>query len=313
MKAGYQSPTPKSLTPISPSEDKYIVWHIEGGLGKNIAATSLISSIKKKHPDRKFIMVASYPEIFLNFPEIERVYAVGNTPYFYQDYIEGKDTLVYRHEGYFQNGHINKEQHLIKSWCELLDLEYTEQTPVLLLNLIQQKTADYWRREKPVMVIQTNGGPLNDNRDYSWTRDMPYALAAELVNKYSQQYHIIQICRNQSQAIPGAEAIFQPLSNFEFLTVLAASQKRVLIDSSLQHAAAAFNLPSTVLWIGTSPKVFGYNMHSNIVALSPKFKPKLINSYIFDYSFDGVAIECPYDNILEMFDFDALLKSIETT
>ena len=82
-------------------KEKYIVWHIEGGLGKNIAATSLISSIYKKHSDRKFIMVASYPEIFLNFPEIERVYNVGNTPYFYQDYIEEKDTLVFRQEGYY--------------------------------------------------------------------------------------------------------------------------------------------------------------------------------------------------------------------
>jgi ADP-heptose:LPS heptosyltransferase len=70
MKAGYKG------------KDKYLVWHIEGGLGKNIAATSLISSIKKKYPDRKLIMVASYPEIFLNFPDIERVYPVGNTPYF---------------------------------------------------------------------------------------------------------------------------------------------------------------------------------------------------------------------------------------
>mgnify|MGYP000064527026 CR=1 FL=1 len=26
----------------------------------------------------------------------------------------------------------------------------------------------------------------------------------------------------------------------------------------MQHAAAAFNLPSTVCWVGTSPKVFGY-------------------------------------------------------
>ena len=28
-------------------EEKYIVWHIEGGLGKNIAATSLLSSLKE--------------------------------------------------------------------------------------------------------------------------------------------------------------------------------------------------------------------------------------------------------------------------
>jgi len=301
MKAGYKG------------KDKYLVWHIEGGLGKNIASTSLISSIKKKYEDRKIIIVCSYPEIFLNFPDVERVYPVGNTPYFYQDYIEDKDTLVFRHEGYFQNGHIKKEQHLIKSWCELLNLEYTGQTPVLLLNLVQQRNAIQWQREKPIMVIQTNGGPVSDNRVYSWTRDIPPAISSLIIAEYSKNYHIIQICRNESEALPGVEAIYQPLSNFELITILAASQKRVLIDSCLQHAATALNLPSTVLWIGTSPEVFGYKMHSNIKANPPKYKPKLINSYLFDYSFDGEAIQCPYDNVLEMFDLEKLNESIKTT
>jgi hypothetical protein len=301
MKAGYKG------------KDKYLVWHIEGGLGKNIAATSLISSIKKKYEDRKIIIVCSYPEIFLNFPDIDRVYPVGNTPYFYQDYIEDKDTLVFRHEGYFQNGHIKKEQHLIKSWCELLDLEYTNQTPVLLLNLVQQRSAMLWQREKPIMVIQTNGGPLSDNRIYSWTRDIPPAISSLIIAEYSKDYHIIQICRNEKEALPGVEAIYQQLSNFELITILAASQKRILIDSCLQHAATALNLPSTVLWIGTSPEVFGYEMHSNIKANPPKYKPKLINSYLFDYSFDGEAIQCPYDNVLEIFDLEKLNESIKNT
>lgn len=301
MKAGYKG------------KDKYLVWHIEGGLGKNIAATSLISSIKKHYSDRKIIMVASYPEIFLNFPDIERVYPTGNTPYFYQDYIEDKDTLVFRHEAYFQNGHIKKEQHLIQSWCELLGLEYTNQTPVLLPNLVQQRMTIQWQREKPIMLIQTNGGPLDDNRIYNWTRDMPVGISSLIVNEYSKDYHIIQICRNEKEAIPGVEAIYQPLSNFELITALAVSQKRVLIDSSLQHAAAALNLPSTVLWVGTSPKMFGYDMHSNIIANPPKYKPKLINSYLFDYSFEGIPTQCPYDNVLEMFDLEKLNESIKNT
>ena len=32
----------------SNNSNKYVVWHIEGGLGKNVAATSLISSVKQK-------------------------------------------------------------------------------------------------------------------------------------------------------------------------------------------------------------------------------------------------------------------------
>lgn len=298
MKAGFKT------------KDKYVVWHIEGGLGKNIAATSLISSIKKKYEDRKLILVASYPEIFLNFPEVERVYMTGSTPYFYQDYIEDKDTLVFRQEGYFQNGHINKQHHLIQSWCELLGLEYAEQQPVLLPNLVQQRMVNSWQREKPVMVLQTNGGPLGDNLIYSWTRDMPPAIAMKIAQYYSNEYHIIQICRNEREAIPGVEAIYQPLTNFELLSVLAVSQKRVLIDSCLQHAAAALKLPSTVLWVGTSPTVFGYELHDNIKAASPKYKPKLIDSYLFDYSFEGRPEQCPYDSPEDMFSLAEITESI---
>jgi ADP-heptose:LPS heptosyltransferase len=301
MKVGYQT------------KDKFLVWHVEGGLGKNIAATSLIASIKKAYEDRKIIIVASYPEIFLNFPEVERVYPAGNTPYFYQDYIQDKDTLVFRQEGYFQNGHISKQQHLIESWCELLKIEYTGQQPVLLPNLVQQRMTNFWQREKPVMVLQTNGGPLGDDRIYSWTRDMPPIIAAQIAQYYAQDYHIIQICRNEKEAVPGTEVIYQSTSNFELISVLAVSQKRVLIDSSLQHAAAALKLPSTVLWIGTSPKVFGYELHTNVVAAEPKYRPKLIDSYLFDYSFEGRPEQCPYDSPEEMFSFRELVEHIEKT
>ncbi len=47
------------------------------------------------------------------------------------------------------------------------------------------------------------------------------------------------------------------------------------------------NLKSTVLWIGTIPKNFGYDLHSNVVAKPPKGNVKMIDSYIFDYSFEG--------------------------
>lgn len=42
-------------------QDKNLIWHIQGGLGKNIAATALIGDIKKKYSDRKLILVVSHP------------------------------------------------------------------------------------------------------------------------------------------------------------------------------------------------------------------------------------------------------------
>jgi hypothetical protein len=65
-------------------------------------------------------------------------------------------------------------------------------------------------------------------------------------------------------------------------------------------------MPSTVFWIGTSPKVFGYKMHTNIVAKLPKKANQLVNSYMFDFNFDNNTHECPYMSINEMFDIENL-------
>jgi hypothetical protein len=291
-------------------EDKYLVWNIEGGLGKNIAATSLLKSLSEKYNDRKIIVVASYPDIFINNPYIYRVYKIHNTSYFYDDFIKDKDTLVFKHEPYFESNHIHKRKHLIENWCNLLGIEYENQLPYVNLNMVQKRNAMKWSREKPVLLIQTNGGPLNGDLIYSWTRDIPFDISLKIAEKFKKEYHIIQLCKPSSNKIPNAEVIDYEISNNELMSLLIYTKKRILIDSCVQHAAAGMGLPSTVLWVGTSPTVFGYTIHKNITANLPKEEKKLPNSYLFDYSFDGIPYECPYYSVEEMFDIDKLLEKI---
>ena len=301
MIVGYQPPQ---------SKDKFVIWHIEGGLGKNIAASSLVEDLAKKYSDRKLIMVVSYPEIFINNPHIYRVYRVGTTTYFYDDYIRDRDTLVFRQEPYHQSNHITQKKHVLENWCAILGLDYTEQLPKFYPNALQKTIDSAYMREKPVMLIQTNGGGINASYGYSWTRDIPYYLAVAIAEKFSKDYHIIQVTRPNSPLIPNVEHITQQTSNFEQLSILAASEKRVLIDSFMQHAAAGMGLPSTVLWVGTSPVNYGYRMHKNITANQPKGTTKMIDSYVFEYQFDGVVHECPYNDLTEIFNVNEILNSI---
>jgi hypothetical protein len=291
--------------------NKYVVWHIEGGLGKNVAATALISSVKKKYSDRKLILVVSYPEVFLNHPDIHRVYRIGMTSYFYDDYIKDKDTIVFRHEPYFQSDHIMRKKHLIENWCDILGIKYENQNPILYPNLIQKNIVYAWKRDKPTMIIHSNGGALHQESVYSWTRDIPLAIVEAIVEKYFKKYHIIQVGRNPIHSVPGVEFIDREMTNHELFSMLVLSEKRVLIDSCLQHAAASMKLKSTVLWIGTSPKNFGYDIHSNIIAKAPIGNVKMIDSYLFDYSFEGLIHECPYNDINEMFDINEIFRSID--
>jgi len=292
------------------AKTKYSIFHLEGGLGKHVAATAVAKAIKNNHPDRKLVVVCAYPEIFLNLNFVDRVYRIGNAPYFYQDYIEGKDSLIFKHEPYFSTDHILKKSSLIESWCKVYNLEYRGELPELVFNLRQkQYGVNKWSRERPIMVIQTNGGPLTDQPyPYSWTRDIPYLTAQDLVYHFSNDYHIIQIARNEANRLQGVEFINEPMSNMELFSLLLMSQKEILIDSALQHASAALGKKSTVLWVATSPKVFGYEMHNNIQANLPQ-DVKLPDSYLFDYNFNGTIHECPLldDNI---FDINEIIASV---
>ncbi len=296
----------------------YSVLHIEGGLGKNVAATAVAKCIKENHPDRELIVVCSYPEVFLHLPFVHRVYRIGIAPYFYETYIEipkgstRKETLIFKHEPYFTNDHIYKKKPLIENWCEFYGLEYSNEQPELNISKrIREYVAIKYQRQKPIMLIQSNGGLLQgQNMHYAWTRDMPKELVQAVVNKYSQKYHILQVCRSEFNVAHGAEGVFNPMSNLELFALLSLSEKRLLIDSCLQHAAAALDIPSTVLWVGSPSKVFGYDLHSNIQANPPKDKIKLPDSYLFDYNFEGLLHEYPYSSDEKLFNIEEIFETL---
>jgi hypothetical protein len=291
--------------------EKYSIFHIEGGLGKHIASTAVAKAIKNNHPDRELIIVCAYPQVFLNLKYVYRVYRIGNTPYFYKNYIDQKDSLIFKHEPYYTTDHIHKKMNLIENWCKLYNLEYNDEQPEVKFNPRElQKYGNMWKTNKPIFVIQSNGGMFNQESGlpYRWTRDIPFNVVQSIVEKYKDDYHILQVTRPGSPVAIGATAVSHELTTHELLSILLYSDRRLLIDSSLQHAAAAFNLPSTVLWIGTSPKLFGYDVHDNIVAEIPEDQ-KLPDSYFFDYDFEGQVIDYPFENET-IFDIDEIIKSL---
>jgi ADP-heptose:LPS heptosyltransferase len=295
----------------------YSIFHVQGGLGKHIAATAVAKCIKNNYPDRKLIVVCVYQDVFINLPFVDRVYQLGNTSYFYQNYIENKDSLIFHNEPYFTTDHIHKKLPLIQTWCKMYQLEYKGETPEVIFNALQKKISkDVWvKNNKPVMVIHTNGGLIAPNaKPYMWARDMPFDIAQQIVDKYHKKYTIYQATKNNSEKLVNATPVqwdeTTQLSTIEYLSLIVHSKKRILIDSCLQHAAAALNLPSVVLWNGTSPKVFGYDIHNNIETEKPH-NFKLPGSYLFDFDFMGVEHEYPFNEREDIFDIDQIMEAIE--
>lgn len=294
-------------------ERKFSVFHINGGIGKHIAATAVARAIKKNHPDRELIVVCAWPAVFVNLDFVDRVYREGNTPYFYQDHIYQKDSILFKHEPYFTTDHIHGNTSLIENWCNLYGLEYNGELPEVEFNLPERQFAEmHWQSDKPILVLQTSGGLFNQDNSlpYKWTRDMPISVIDAVVGEFSPHYNIFQVTRPNAYIPEGTIPVIKEHSTNNLLTLLTKSSKRLLIDSMLQHGAAGLNLPSTVLWIGTNPKVFGYDLHTNIVAnQKPEFK--LPDSYLFNYSFDGISHECPYKDDSEIFNINEIIDTLK--
>jgi len=296
---------------------KYSIFHVQGGIGKHVAATAVARAIKNNYLDRKLIIVCAYPEIFINLGFVDRVYQIGNTQYFYQNYVHNKDSLIFHHEPYYTTDHIHKKLPLIQNWCKMYNLKYNGEMPTIKYNNVQKDVSKkFWRiSNKPLMVIHTNGGMMSmDAKPYAWTRDMPENIAQRITDHYKDRYDIFQITKLNSPKLKGANHIFatpeKSLTIMELFSILLHSKKRILIDSCMQHAAAALQIKSTVLWNGTSPKVFGYDIHENISTSIP-YEFKLPKSYLFDFDFNGNEIEYPFGEQDKLFDFDQIIESIE--
>ena len=293
---------------------KKAVFHIEGGIGKHIAATAVIECYKKSFPDTDIIVVCAWAEVFLNNPYIYRVYKLGNLPYFYQDYIYDKDVEVFAQEPYKTTSHITKKKHIIDSWCNMIGINYNEEQPRIFLNFSEKELGNKVFNitdDRPVLIFQPFGGPGKDQQDtpYSWMRDIHPNIAQQIVNKLSDKYNIVHVCYDHHPVIDNCLRIDQLLQKKVLFSALNYSHARLLIDSSLQHAAAAMGLPSTVVWVATQPHIFGYNIHTNITP-NLEFLHGTVDSYLHDYNFTGAIHECPYTDPLQVFNVESIISTL---
>ena len=152
----------------------------------------------------------------------------------------------------------------------------------------------------------------------SWMRDMPLSNAQDLVQhfsnnmkvveKYGQNFRIIQIRRDDQPALHGVEQFKGNLR--ELMILIKYSESRVFIDSVCQHIAAALDKPSTVVWVRNSPKVLGYKIHDNIVTNVEDEIDVLFDSFLEPYDIQGNVYQCPFKEGTVLFNTQDLIESI---
>jgi hypothetical protein len=290
---------------------KYSTLHIEGGLGKNILATAVVSSLKASDPERNIVVVSAWPQVWFNNPDVYQIYPFGQVANFYKSFIKDQDTKVYRIDPYHHQDYILNKKHLIDVWCDLYNIPNIGASPKLYFSPLE---LEYIRIKilngvtKPIFLLHTSGGGVGPNsRPYSWYRDIPAQNAKDVVDYFKNDYHIYQIGYEGQGLIDGANKL--TLETREILAAPLFSQKRLFIDSFSQHAAVALDKKSVVCWVGNDPNVLGYKSHVNV---KPSVKPvydTYHSSYLEDFDIGGNPVQFPYDR-LKIFDSSEIINKL---
>lgn len=295
--------------------EKYSIFHLEGGIGKNIVATNIVRNIKKQDPDRNLIVVSPYPEVFVHNPYIYRNYRIGNCPYFYENYIKDKDVIVYKHEPYSSNDVITRKKNLAKAWCNTLQIGYDENKPELHFNQIEQQNAvliaEKYSNGKPIVIVHINGGlgTTPNHINFNWYRDLPPQYVQPIIEKYKDKFTFVQI-RTQNQ-IQLQNCVQVDLSVRELFLLLSQCKTALTIDTMTQHVMAAFKKSSLVCWIGNSPVVYGYSLHTNIVS-NLKFEYENLESYLEPYPLQTQGHQCLSEyNSNTLFNLETIEREFE--
>ena len=245
--------------------DSYVIFFIEGGIGKHIASTAVVEGKSKNYPDKKIVVISQYKDIYLNNPNVYRTINADNSYYIYEDFIKNKNSIFLNGDPYFTNDFINGNSNLIESWFNLFNLSYRNEKPKIFLTDSEILNAEIkYKRNKENLIFQPNGGRGDVLKyDFNWVKDLPPKFAQELIDELSRKYNIFQFgILNNKIKYSNVEFLNIPLR--ESFALLKITEKKLLIDSYPQHACAALNTKAVVCWICTDMKKFGYESNINI-------------------------------------------------
>jgi hypothetical protein len=290
---------------------KFSIFHCEGGIGKNILATAVISSLKSTDPERNIIVVTAWPSVFFNNPNVYQIYPIGQVSNFYKNFVKDKDTKIFRIDPYHTEDYILNKRHLIDIWCDLVGTKNDGIGPKLFFSPLELQNIRGKILNgvtKPIFLLHSNGGGGGpQSRPYSWYRDIPDQNARDVVEYFKNDYHIYQLGYEGQPKIEGTSNL--KLETREILASPLFSRKRLLIDSFTQHAAVAFGQKSVVCWVGNKPEVLGYDFHTNVKPNVDPVFDTLHSSYLDDGDIGGNPIQFPYDR-MKIFDSNEIINNL---
>ena len=297
-----------------------VVFIVNGGLGKCIAATAVARNLKRQYDTAQLVVVSPHAAAWLGNPHVDFVIAPDRASNFYDQFIAGRKPLVLEPEPYRAMDYILKRKHLVEVWCEQCGVSCDDPKPELHLFSKDRQFASriVGQLNKPIFLIQSVGGapPETDDDEARFNaehamhkRSLPHEVAQGVVDRMRRDYVVVQV-RDKHQRILNNSLQVEG-SPREIMALIPYAEKMLFIDSFMQHAAAALGKPAVVCWAGTSPDCLGYKLHTNLrrsVCETPEcHRP---NTFLFDQQVNGDVWNCPVGEACRNYSVDEIVEAL---
>jgi len=279
------------------------VYVVEGGIGKHVMFSSLISELSR---DEQITIMSSYPDVFEGNPGVYRSLS-RVSPYQWEDLMMRDDTELFFHEPYYDLQYIKGEKHLIQAWCDGLGIEYRElMLPKIYFNQdIMREAANFKNQNGKYIIIQLTGSqsPFHHKQDEPFynngaIKDYPQSSSQALINLIREKYPDLTIINFAlpNEGIPLENVLMLQTHYMVVAALLESAETFIGIDSSLSHFAGALKKKGIVLWGATNPKTLGYDFHTHITNKCKMNNQHCNKPYVRelgDYMGSGQRWKCP--------------------
>ncbi len=252
--------------------EKYLIFEVVGDPSKDLVATAVVANLAKSHPERKIIVTTLFPEVWLHNPAVYRVYKLGNTQYFFDDFVDKKDTEIFRLDPFLTEDFIYRRKHLIDIWCELSNVTAEIKKPELFFTAREiEATGKMTNRGKPLFLFETRA-LINQPPFDAWgfapkISTLPFATVMAVVTAMQKEgFHPIHLKRADEEPLGGIEWLNLPLR--QMMCVLNLSAENLFLNSFAMQAAAAQGAAATIISAPEDWTAWGYSTLEHLPSTS---------------------------------------------
>lgn len=261
-------------------EDR-VVLLIEGGIGDNITSSVMVRNARKKYPNHKIGVCASYGDIFFNNPNVDIHGDYGNPGSFYESFIKNASICKRSRIEKTRVGTDLINRHVTQVWCDLYDVPFDNCNPEVFLTEDEDRQAvDFINQfNKPTVLIQVSGGVMKANQQrVANQRTWIPEEAEEVIRAFRGRACFIQGDLG-GKILKGVDWVLPLVPTRNLLALMKHIASFICMDSFWQHASRCFMKKGVVLWGSSNPKNMGYDhniniYHPNVCEGQPCWRPE---------------------------------------